>query len=188
MKIITVLTMIAAAAAVLIPGGAYAGRENIVDYLDKKGAIKVYVKDLVNASDSNEINTAALKRSFEEALAARKSHTFTIVQSRKDADIMIDVEVTEYVWTKDDPVDMVAGITTAAYDVLTKENYARIQVIAKVLNAVSGERIWRDKIKATVTSKTVTREESYGILYERIAKELLKRLFKRPASGYRTLG
>ena len=163
------------------PGEVFAGRiRTIHDLFEKKEVIKAYVEPVVNSSGDDGVDVNAIRDEVEDALAARISQKFEIVNKKAQADILIDMNVVEYVWTEHDPVDMVAGVASAAYDALKDERYARMQVTARIVYVKTDRQLWQDRFKATRTSPAMTKEESYGFIYKKIAKIFIVRLFKKP--------
>jgi len=179
MKNVRIFFVITVALLFLFSGEAFAQRETIMEYFDRMGTIKTYVADIVNNSGDNKINVDELEKNIENALAARLSHTFQIVRDKRDADIIVNGEIVEYVFTEKDPIDMVTGMASAAYDLLTTEHYARMQIVMSITDAKSGKVLWEDRFKSTITNPTMTEEESYGRINSRIPKIFQIRLFKK---------
>ena len=160
---------------------AYSARKvNMIEYFDEKGVIEAYVAKVENASGDSSIDENEIKRQIEKALAERRSHSFKIVASEASADISIDVKVTEYFWTEEDPVDMLVTPITIAVDKAKAENYARMQADITVRNAKNGRELWNERVQSTITDDTMTKEEGYGRSYERFAKNFIKKLFRKP--------
>lgn len=160
---------------------AYAAkRKHIIEFFNEEGVIETYIPDIKNSSGDNNVNVGALKNLIEEALAARRSHTLDIVSSEASADIIVEVDVVEYFWTEEDPVDLVFSPIAAGIDKAKDENYARMQVDIIVRNAKNGRELWNDRVQSTITDGTMEKDESYGRSYERIAKNFTKKLFKKP--------
>lgn len=181
MKRISHILLIAAFFASLFHfGNAHAARKAITDFFAEKGTTKAFVSDVKNSSGDNNITADEIRTNIEKALTERKSHSFKIVTSEADADILIEVDVTEYFWTENDPVDMVFPPAAAAIDSASAENYARLTANIVVKNAKNGNKIWGEKIRAALTDDTMTKEESYSLIAQRLGKDFVARLCKKP--------
>ncbi|PIW61326.1 MAG: hypothetical protein COW13_03400 [Candidatus Omnitrophica bacterium CG12_big_fil_rev_8_21_14_0_65_50_5] len=139
----------------------------------------MFVAPAAEEAPAEGFDAAGLKAALEEAFRGRLSHRFDIVQNEKEADLRVDISVLEYFWTDADPVDMIAGLAGVSYDVLTKENYARLEAIIKLTDGPNGAKLWEEKLKSTITSKTLTKEEAPALSNERLAKMLIRNLFKK---------
>lgn len=161
-------------------GDAYAGRRDIVDFLDKNGITKACISHVKNLSGDRRVNLKKIKKSFEKALIARRSHTFEIAKSKASADIIVEIDVIEYFWTEKDPVEAVFPPMAAAIDGARDENYARITANIIVKNAKNSRKLWSDKIRSTLTDDTMTKKESYSLVAEKLAKDFVARLCRKP--------
>jgi hypothetical protein len=167
--------------SLLCSGDVHARRKgSIIEFFDDKDVIKAYVSDVVNSSGDRKIDVKKLKNSIEEALRSRLSHTFEIVKKKDKADIIINTEVLEYLWTEHDPVDTVMGFPAMVYDAVQKKNYACMKAIFIILDAKDGAQIWRKTLRSTITKSHMTEKESYNLSNERIAKIFLWKLLKKP--------
>lgn len=150
---------------------------NLYDEFSKRTVTKVYVVDINNSSNNDEADMVGLKKQLGEMLSARKSVAFEMVKSEKDADIVIKTDVNEFLWTDEDPVDMITGIGPVLMDATIKENYARMKADFEVLDAKTGKMLWEDSEKATITDKTMTKEDSVDMLNERIVDVFIRECF-----------
>jgi len=166
-------------------------KDPMSELINSDVVINVYVADVKNSSGDDKIDLNALKMRLEQILADRMprkfdfsgatpTKKFKIAKHVEDADIIINSVIIEYLWTDDDPIDMITGLPGIAYDALTKENYARMQILFTINNARRGTLLWEDTIRSTITDKDMTEEESYGRTEERIIKMFMKELFERP--------
>lgn len=170
---------------------SYAGKVDPMDELiDSVDVVKVYVADVKNSSGNNTVNAENIKFILEKTLSERptrkfdfsgktSNRKFEIVESASLADVVVNSIVVEYLWTDDDPIDMIIGIYAVAYDALTKENYARMQVIFSINETKSGILLWEDKIMATITDKNMSEEDSYTQMEERIVKIFMREIFEK---------
>ena len=168
-------------ASMLCSGEAHAGKKkNMREFFDKKHITKAYVPDVVNSSEYGNVDTAGLKKSIEDALVTRQSHKFEIVSGKSDADIVVDIEVVEYLFTEEDPVDMVFSPIAAAADAARREPYTRMQAVFSIVDMKKGSVIWQEDLQSTITHAAMTEQKSYGMSNERMTEVFLKELFKKP--------
>lgn len=170
---------------------SYAERLDPMDELiDRDEVLKVYVADVKNSSGNNTVNAENIKFILEKTLSERPprkfdfsgktiNRKFEIVESASLADVVVNSMVIEYLWTDDDPIDIIIGVYAVAYDALTKENYARMQVVFSINDTKSGVLLWEDKIVATITDKNMSEEDSYTQMEERIVKIFMREIFEK---------
>jgi len=156
---------------------------NLYNFLNEKGQVKTYVSDITDSSGHAKADLVALKGVLEDALATRMTIDFELVSKRQDADIIIDCDITEFLWTDEDPVDNITGIGPIILDSITTENYGRIQAVFRVTDAVRNRQLWQKRIKATITSKEITEEASVSMLNERIVKIFMRDCLSKTRSG-----
>ncbi len=141
--------------------------------------VKVYVAPAEDSTSTHDIDTAVLKTKLEEALKGRKSIRFQIVENAADADLTIESQVVGYVWTDHDPVDMLVGIGGAAADAALVEDFASTEVDMKVTDTKSKIVVWRDRIRASVTKKQMSRPDSVPLVSDQLAKTFIKECFSK---------
>lgn len=183
MKKIIILSLLAVFSATSLCYGDIHGagkRMHIIDYFDEQGIIDTHIYEIKDSSRDETIDLELLKSEIEKGLTGRINHTFNIAPSEKSADIAIDIEITEYFWTTVDPVDMVFSPIVAVIDKLSDDNYARMQMDIKITDVKTGKELWRETIQSTITDDTMTKEESYDRSRKRIAKNFIRKLFKKP--------
>jgi len=177
-KIMSIISIVTFCAGVSCLG--YAAARNIIEYFDEKGVIKTHVRDIKNSTGDSNIDVAELKKRLEKAFVERGSHAFKIVSDIDTADIVVDVDVAEYFWTEEDPVDLIFSPIAAAIDKAKAENYARMQADIVIIDVKSGQELWKERVQSTLTDDTMTEKESYHLTYERFSKMFMKKLFKKP--------
>ncbi len=148
-------------------------------YFDEQYETRVYIEPIENDTEDATIDTGVLKNAVKEALEGRLNQTIIVVPDRTEADITVAISLTEYLWTEEDPVDMVFSPVAAAADKAKDEPYARMQADVVIRDAESGEEMWADMIQSTITDATMTREDSYAMSYERWVDSFTRELFKR---------
>lgn len=157
---------------------AWASAE-LQSFLKDNHTMKICV-ELKNSSGDDKVDMVLLKKMMEDAFVARKSYNFTVVQTAQEANIVFRGDIKEYIWTKDDPVDEVYGIGSAAMDAAFIENYARIQIQSELINAKNNSVLWSDKVKATMTKKDMPIEASYALVYPKLIKSEMIEIFRKP--------
>lgn len=153
---------------------------SIRDLFEQRKAARVFVSDIKNASATKGLDIAGLKESVQDTLAERKSHSFEIVSTREQADIVIDMEVLEYLWTDTDPIDTIVGIFGTAYDLATTTHYARMRTHVKISHSTSGRLIWDEKVTATLNHPDMSEEESFPLMNKEWSKTFVRNLLRRP--------
>jgi len=141
--------------------------------------VKVYVAEAKDSTKDHETDPKAIKLKIEEALKNRKSIRFEIAQDPSQAELLVDADVNEFLWTDHDPVDMLMGAAAIAYDMATVEDYARLQADMSVTDAKSGKVLWKDRVIATITKKPMSRPESIPLVAGELAKTFIKYCFSR---------
>jgi len=152
------------------------------EYLKAHSSMKVCV-ELINSSTDDKVDVVLIKKMIEEAFATRKAYNFTVVQTAKEADILFKGDIKEYIWMKDDPVDEVYGIGSAAMDAAIIENYARIQIQSEIIDLKKNSVLWSDKVKATMTKKDMPIGESYALVYPKLIKSEMIEIFRKSKQG-----
>ena len=148
---------------------------SLYDDWSRKGQVKIHVSEF-RPLEGKKADAAGLKTELEKALANRKSIRFAIVPNQADADLVVAGEILDFYWTDHDPVDMLMGGGSAAYDASTIENYARMDASLAVSDK-NGRKLWEDKLGATITSKTLTEAESPAKINEDMAKVFVSAAF-----------
>jgi hypothetical protein len=159
---------------------ANAARNRIIAFLEKKGVTKAYISAVTNSTGDRNVNEKNVKKSIEEALRVRRSHTFEIAKSEASADITVEVDIVEYFWTEKDPVEAVFPPAAAAIDGARDENYARLAANIVVKDAENGKKLWGDKIRSAITDDTMSKKASYGLISKELAKDFVARLCRKP--------
>lgn len=146
-------------------------------YSDK--TVKIYIADVKDTTKEHEMDPQLIKQKLEEALKNRKSIHFEITQNFADAELLVNTEVSEFMWTDHDPVDMLMGAAATAYDIATIEDYARLQADLTVIDGKSKKELWRDLLIATVTKKPMPRKDSQPLVSEELARIFIKNCFSK---------
>jgi hypothetical protein len=180
MKRLAVVLTVILTVSVLQPGLLMAKSiRSIHDLFEAQNVAVTCIKEVSNSTDDKKIDRNAIKNAFVEVLTARRSHNFNVVKNENEADILITIDVDEYFFTEEDPIDQITGIAGVAMDAAVTEHYARIIANIEVALKKNGRVIWKDRTKATKDSPTMTEDESYDIMYNRLAKAFMKKLLKK---------
>ncbi|MBN1872328.1 MAG: hypothetical protein JW800_07125 [Candidatus Omnitrophica bacterium] len=179
MKLMRHLFFVMISAAFLM-SVAYAGQDvNILEYFDEKQVTNIYINDIINSTGNENIDLAAFKMNIEDAFLERVNQQFEIAQSPEEADVVMDIEITEYLFTEEDPVDNLIGIGGVAMDAAKQENYARMIAVFKLTDTKTSDVLWQDTLKATITDDEMVEPDSYDLINDRIVKVLMRNLFSR---------
>ena len=168
--------------------------ETFQELLDRNEPVKIFVNEIKNSAGNTSIDTADLRKRLEKAFSERApkkfdfsgktvQKAFLVVTQPALADVILNTIVIEYLFTEQDPIDLVGGAVSLAYDLATNTHYVRIQAVFSVNMVQSRVLLWEDKVQATVDHATMTEEESYDIANERIVAVLMRELFKESATS-----
>jgi len=151
--------------------------QSLYPLFEKKSLVRVAVALPTDVSEQKSVNAGDVKKELESALAARKSIRFQTLPSPEGADLTIDVQITEYYWTDHDPIDMLVGVGAAAMDAAMVENYARLQAVFTVRDAKTQKTLWNDKLMATITGGTLTKENGPAMIAKEMAQVFIRNCF-----------
>ncbi|MFH1665390.1 MAG: hypothetical protein ABIA77_04505 [Candidatus Omnitrophota bacterium] len=183
-KVIMLMGAVGVAGMCLFPGrGECRLEESLYDVLKPRGEIRVYVPDIESSEEIAAEETVSLKEALEDALVTRMTLNFKIVPRKEESDIVISCTVTDFLWTEEDPVDNITGIGPIVLDALVKEEYGRVRAVFAVTDAGTGKILWEHELKATITKKDMTRDQSRPLLNERIIKIFMRDCFSKTHVG-----
>lgn len=169
-------------AALVFADTVFCMKEGLYNIFCSKPSVNVYVSDITDSTKENKVDVVGLKKELEDALSARKSISFKVVKDKKDADIIVDCNVTRYYWSASDPVDMLLGTGAIIYDTVTVENYAYMEAVFTVTDAKKNKTLWQEKLKIDLTKKKMTQQESVPLINKKVAKIFLRDCFGKKAS------
>lgn len=141
--------------------------------------VKVYIAEVKDSTKEHEVGPSVLRTAIEDALKNRKSITFHSVPTPEEADLLIEVNIQEFMWTDHDPVDMLMGAAATAYDIATVEDYARLQAEVAVTDLKSKKILWKERVMGTITKKPMSRVESIPLVTASFAKAFVKQCFSK---------
>ena len=145
--------------------------------------VKVFVEETKDSTKERETDPKALKTILENQLRIRKSIHFEVVQDPEIADLRIETNLREFMWTAHGPVDMLMGVGTAVYDAVTVREYARLTADMTVRDANSQKELWSYGMMARVKKSPMTRDESIPLVQEEFAKTFIKLCFSKRAGA-----
>lgn len=140
-------------------------------------AVKVFVAIPVNQSSETALDMARLKSVIEEALRNRKSIKFEIVEEESAADLKVDINVTGFLWTDHDPIDMIVGIGGTAMDAAVIEDYVNLETVVSVTDMHSSEMVVSEKMTSSVTKKAMPRKDSCILVEKDFAENFVQTIF-----------
>ncbi len=167
-------------AGIFFISGAVFGADGVNLYERFEGKrVKVFMSPIKDSTANRKVDPVILKTRLEEALKARKSTKFVVVQTAQEAELSIDADIKDFWWTDHDPVDMITGLSGAAADAVIVEDYARLQVDVKVTEVSKNRIIWQDRVMATVTKKPMSEAESLPLIMDDFANTFIRQCFGR---------
>ncbi|MFC1480384.1 hypothetical protein ACFL5Y_02925 [Candidatus Omnitrophota bacterium] len=182
-RIFTILFTAGVALMLLFPReGECRPKSNLYEMLSRKSVVKTYVEDIADSSGKAKADLKHLKKALEDALITRMTINFELVSTKENADIIIGCDITEFYYTTEDPIDQIGSSVTFVMDVLSKANYVRMQAVFTVMDVATGKQLWREKVRSTVTNKTMTEQQSVPTANARIIKIFMRDCFSKPPS------
>lgn len=145
--------------------------------------VKIHVAEVKDSTKDHETDRKIIKEKLEEALAKRKNIHFQITQDPSEAEIIVNTEVQEFMWTDHDPVDMLIGVVGTVKDIVTVEDYARLQADISMTDTKTHKELWKQRLMATVTKKPMSRKESIPLVTEKFVKVFVRDCFSKRSSG-----
>lgn len=168
-------TLTAVATAMLVwTAPALAATNPVYEDLSRRPEVGIHISDIKDASGKADV--AAVKAAVEKALGERKSIKFKVV-GYTDADVRVDISVTDYLYSDHDPVDMLMGTGAIAMDAIKKEHFARLIADVVVLDAPTEKVLWKDRVMATVTKEPMTETEAKDLITADWAKTFIRNAF-----------
>jgi len=141
--------------------------------------VKVFVANVKDSTKDHEVNSQTLRNELEKALTDRKSIHFQVVPTTEEAQIVIDTDIKEFMWTDHDPIDMLIGVVGIATDAVYVEDYARLQADVTITDKHSQRPLWKERVLATVTKKPMSKVESLPIITKNFVEEFIKNCFSK---------
>lgn len=190
-RILAVVVLVCMVFSFATEGMGRTEKKNLYSVLSDQKEVKTYVADITDSSGAAGDMLVSMKKRIVNALKARQTINFQIVEDIEDADLVIKCNINERIWLKVDPVDQVHGIGAAAADIALQENYGRMQadftvergprkVIFKRLRRLTSKPVlWESELQATVTKMVMPEEESKPLLEERMAEVFIRKCFSK---------
>jgi len=170
-----ILVVVLALALLLIPP-MLVKSDNLYKFVTDKRSVNIAVNKFEVAESCKDINGSKLAEIFKEALLNRKSVDFNIVKNEKDADLVVSGKVEKFVYSEDDPIDVLIPIGLVI-DLATSQNYARMEFNINVYNPVKNKIVWKKRLKATLNKSNMPRDESLFLIMERAGKIFIRKCF-----------
>jgi hypothetical protein len=143
-------------------------------------SVKVHLAPVKDSTADHKVDPARLHKGLEEALRARKSIRFVMVPRLEEAEILIEADIKDFMWTDHDPVDMITGIGGTAADAVIVEDYAKLHADVRVTDVSKNKVIWQRRVRATKTKKPMSEAESIPLIIEDFAKTFIRECFGKP--------
>lgn len=169
------LTAIAAAMILwTVPAEAATTTNPVYEKLSRLRQVGIYLSPVQDAT--GKADPAAVKAAVEKALRERKSISFKIVDST-DADVRVEISITDYLYSDHDPVDMLMGTGAIAMDAIKKEHFARLIADVVVREAPTEKVLWQDRVMSTVTKEPMNEAEAKDLITADWAKTFIRYAF-----------
>lgn len=165
-------------ASCFLAAAGTAHAENLYEKYEGK-SVKVFISDIKDSTQDRGMDAQVLKSELQKALTERRSIRFEFVPLAADAQLVIDTNISEFMWSDNDPIDMLAGVGAVAADAALVEDYARIQAEVTITDQRNSKTVWKDRILASVTKKPMTQAESIPLVAEKFAKTFIKNCFSK---------
>ena len=178
------------------PGYCQPPKQNLYTALWDASVINVYIADVTDSSGEASGMSRGIKEQLEKALEERQTLNFKMVRDKNDADLIINIDVTERMWADHDPIDMdrMPSWPGLLIDAATDEDYGRIKAVitvelgpSKRLRSEFRELkkrkgvLWKRVISADVTHPEMTEKESKPVLEMELAYVFIRKCFGKNA-------
>jgi hypothetical protein len=179
MKKIAVLTM---ALVMLVSAQAFSmamkGWDRVIN---DDGPRNIFIENVVNESGDNMVDPAKITEKIKGVFAGRGTPSFNVVNDRSRAEMVFKGTVTEYIWMEKAPITEIYGAGALVMDVATKDskNFVRMQIDYKVFDAKTDETMMTYVTQVTIKQPDVPKNESYGMIYDKLPKIFSLDIFKR---------
>lgn len=107
----------------------------------KDGLVSIYLKNVTNSSGLNEINTDEFKSLFQDVLNDRINITFISAKSEKEADVVVDADIKNYVFSPN-VLPNVMSVYGFVADSTAPKSAAKIVVDYQVIDPATGDIIY----------------------------------------------
>ncbi|MCK9603752.1 MAG: hypothetical protein M0R66_05270 [Candidatus Omnitrophica bacterium] len=155
-------------------------QEKPIGFLFKdKSPIKVYIKEVINASGEDQISPEFFKESLQQSLLDRKLVKFEIADDPDGSDIQASVIIKKYRYLKRGPVKPIPGVSIVL-DVAASltANYVEMSVEYTVTDTKTNEILWSRTVNENL-KKVMTPEESIPLICKKISRTFVWKCFGR---------
>jgi hypothetical protein len=149
--------------------------DSLYDEMSRRKEVPIFVAMPTDAG-ATKLDMALLKTKIEETLRNRKSIHFLPVEDASKALLTVDVQTDGYVFSLEDPIDMLVGAGAVAMDAAKKDPYGSMEATFTVMSA-GGEVRFKDKLRGSVTEEKMTEAESPGKVFEKISEVFVRNAF-----------
>lgn len=154
--------------------------ENLYYLVKERAPICVHLGKFINSSGSDQIVPEEFVKELEKALETRPDIRFKLVENPNGADISINGEIMEYIYSDHDPIDMFLGIWAVALDAVTTQDYVCLVVNYTVKDPKTGKVLWSKRLRPSVTKSDISEDQCTPLIMEKAAKQFISKSFERP--------
>ena len=170
--LMAVLTLIGAMDACARPRE----RRNLCDELWGQ-KLSTYVADPVDSSGNSGASMQTLRSVLEDTLRSRLNISFVIVRGPEGADIEINCDIKEFVWSGGGESEDKGGAGFSLLNAFSGRDTGRIEAVLTVKDLAKKKVMWEDRLRADVNAKGVPEEEGIEMLNERLAQIFMRECF-----------
>ena len=159
----------------------YAARENLYLTFKDNKEIKIYLEEVTDAEKNPEVSLKEFTVIFAKALSERMEKKFYFVDRAADADVLVSVNIRQYVYDEKVMPSVLSAAALAA-DVMTPKSSAKLVVDYKVVKASSGEVLLEYKKFTTVErppAEDITAQKAFVFAADKSINRFLYRTFDK---------
>ena len=138
-----------------------------------RDTVKVYMGEFFNDTGDKTVSEALFKARFSRALLMKRSIHFEMTDSSLQSAVMFSGRIEKFFYAARDPIlDKAEPSSKTNHE----SNFAEIRVRYAATNPLTSEVLIKDTIH-TVVIKDMTREESVGYAFDKVARMIIKKCF-----------
>jgi len=151
------------------------------DVVESTSPVNIYIEDIPNKTGDDVIDAGKVTGVVKEMFAERKNPEFNVVDSKDEADVVFKGKISDYVWSEKAPLTNIYSPGAIVLDEVTRggKNWARMELDYKIYAAKNGKLLLDYETQVTLKQPGMPKDESYGMIYDRLPKVLAMDVFKR---------
>jgi hypothetical protein len=165
----------------------YAARGNLYEMFNDYSEIKVFLKDVIDETGDPRVETEVFREVFEDVITSRINIKFMPVDSREDADVIINTRIKDYSFTKRAlPIraaPLFINAVTLVADTAEPKSAAKLVVDYEIRRSEDNKALFSYKNLTTEARKPQQdMKEEMGFIYaakENINRFIFRAFYKR---------